>query len=243
MRGRRIFHDCKPNQESIFNENMRALLIVLTFLIILVGCGRSVGSGDGRVLDLVSQAPIADAWVTMRCVNETMKGSTEKIFMAQSRAPDGQYHFDPNNFRHCDWIFWNQEKPGYKSAETFLSGLPESSINRSIPKAVYLVTNQDYAKLDLQRVLTGPGIAFVAAGESPAVREINSVYQRFLKSEKIAVDPALAAWVREHYCGRLTIMYSSLSKREREELDANAATTDPLTGSFANEALLYCRGS
>jgi hypothetical protein len=180
------------------------------------GCATQIGSGDGKVIDYVSNEPIPAAAVTLTCsVPRMVHGSDKKILETVSAA-DGSYHFDPSGLRNCDYFSARAVKEGY-GLDSMTDSLTKSggldSMSR-IPKAVYLIKESDQPMVLLERLADYTPVEPFAAGPN-ASYYFYLLYKSFIASRRIAATPKMDAWVREHYCARLNASWRVLSDQQR----------------------------
>jgi hypothetical protein len=225
---------------------MVGALILLTNL--LAGCASRAGSGDGRVIDFVTNEPIPSATVELSCsMAERVHGSITEKFTVESRSPDGAYHFDPVKLGlgRCDFFFARAVKPGYSlDAMTAALTSPNAAVASTMPKIVYLVKDSDLRMVQLRHVAGWiPAKAPAAGPDAPA--EFGWLYSKFLESKRLATTPALAAWVRERYCGPLRSAYAVVSEPQRSRLDNHYLDAGGMPialgpDSYAAQVAPYC---
>lgn len=228
-------------------QHLLCLLPLLTASL-LSSCATGPGSGDGKVIDFVSKEPIPQAAVELTCtLPKRWHGSDKKILKTES-ASDGSYHFDRAGLENCDFFFANAVKAGYgldHMTEALTNPGPETA--RQIPKIVYLIKKSDQPMVLLERLADFMPVDPPVAGPA-APSAFGAVYKQFIASRGIAATPAMAVWIRAHYCARLQAGWDVLSDRQRAELRSDHTSQvdwAPIAlrpDSFAKEVRPYCSG-
>jgi hypothetical protein len=230
------------------NSTVHAFLLLTS---LLAGCAARAGSGDGRVIDFVTNEPIPNATVELTCSKvRQWHGSISTTFTVESRSPDGSFHFDPGQpgLGRCDVFFARAVKAGY-SLDNMTAALtsPNAAIAATMPKIVYLVKDSDLPMVQLRHVAGWIPAKAPTAGPNAAA-EFGWLYSKFVESKRLAVTPELAAWVSDRYCKPLRSAYAMVSEPQRSRLDTNyfAASGTPIAvrpDSYAAEVVPYCGGS
>lgn len=217
---------------------------------VLAACASRAGSGDGRVIDFVTKEPIPHASVKLTCsIDKQWHGSMTEVFSAESRSPDGGYHFDPVKLglERCDFFFADAAKAGYGlDRMTAALTAPDAADARTMPKIVYLVKNSDLPLIQLRHIAGWIPLDPPAAGPH-AGNEFSRLYSKFIESTRLATTPELAAWVRARYCEPLRSSYALVSETQRSRLNVGYVTDGlPIAvhpDSYATQVVPYCDGS
>lgn len=182
--------------------------------------------GTGRVLDVRHNQPVADVKLEGKCWRPNLIHGSHllKTLTTQSDA-QGRYRFSFFETWHCSDFALYPSKPGY--VDLMAAQIPNQIVEfgSGVPGAVWVVKAEDVVPLRLDGLFAETGGTMTygdGSGRRAYLTEFEWTLQRFVEAEKIARGDAQRAWIRQHFCPRLSQQFAAIPLAEREPSPAVA---------------------
>ncbi|HWZ70486.1 MAG TPA: hypothetical protein VN326_03275 [Casimicrobiaceae bacterium] len=199
------------------------------------GCTARLWPGGGVVRNSETQAPIADAGVTLVCMYYwNIHNSKVRKEVTVTTNWDGQYRFSFEDVSGCNWGQLRAQKNGYALTSgaygiEVIDVLENSEIKQDI-----LMTPLADANMRRLRIINSPSTF------TSSKFEFMEIYNRFLRSKDIVQTQPERDYVAQSYCSRLEGLWAGLPAAERASVAAQYPPRGTTEYNIQREISGYC---
>jgi hypothetical protein len=189
--------------------------------------------GTGKIVDFYTRTPLPNATLLIDCRKSgVIHGSTSARVLRVTSDNTGAYSASFRQTWDCDYVSVSAETDGYQQRASLDTNAFSHGISKSVPKVVYLIGDNDGARLILEQIWhqTSP---YRSLPQEP-LDAYRQLFIAFNKSRNIATSKGEADWVADRYCALLESAHSELSAEQMAALPLS------VLGTFEAKVAPYC---